>query len=147
MIDKFFQTETSWILTSIRIALGVVMLPHGAQKLLGWFGGFGFSATMGFFTSQGIPSLFAFLVIVAEFFGALGLIFGFCTKLSALGIGLTMLGAAIFVREHGFFMNWFGTQGGEGFEYHILAIAMSVALLIGGGGAFSLDALIADKLK
>ncbi|MBW0434219.1 hypothetical protein DLM76_19230 [Leptospira yasudae] len=147
MVDKFFQTEASWILTCLRITLGVVMLPHGLQKLFGWFGGFGFGATMNFFSSQGIPSLVAFLVIVAESFGALGLILGFCTKLSAFGIALTMIGAAFFVREHGFFMNWFGSQGGEGFEYHILAIGIAVALLFEGGGAFSIDALIAEKFE
>ncbi|RHX90780.1 DoxX family protein [Leptospira stimsonii] len=147
MIEKFFQTESSWILTFVRIALGLVMLPHGLQKLFGWFGGFGLSATMGFFQSQGIPSVIAFLVILAESFGALGLILGFATKLSAFGIALTMIGAAIFVRDNGFFMNWFNTQAGEGFEYHILAIAMAFALLIGGGGALSLDALISEKIK
>ncbi len=147
MIEKFFQTESSWILTFVRIALGLVMLPHGLQKLFGWFGGFGLSATMGFFQSQGIPSVIAFLVILAESFGALGLILGFATKLSAFGIALTMIGAAIFVRDNGFFMNWFNTLAGEGFEYHILAIAMAFALLIGGGGALSLDALISEKIK
>ncbi|TGK14470.1 DoxX family protein [Leptospira stimsonii] len=147
MIEKFFQTESSWILTFVRIALGLVMLPHGLQKLFGWFGGFGLSATMSFFQSQGIPSVIAFLVILAESFGALGLILGFATKLSAFGIALTMIGAAIFVRDNGFFMNWFNTQAGEGFEYHILAIAMALALLIGGGGALSLDALISEKIK
>ncbi|RHX86407.1 DoxX family protein [Leptospira stimsonii] len=147
MIEKFFQTESSWILTFVRIALGLVMLPHGLQKLFGWFGGFGLSATMSFFQSQGIPSVIAFLVILAESFGALGLILGFATKFSAFGIALTMIGAAIFVRDNGFFMNWFNTQAGEGFEYHILAIAMAFALLIGGGGALSLDALISEKIK
>ncbi|MBM9502051.1 DoxX family protein [Leptospira sp. 201903071] len=147
MIEKFFQTDSSWILTFVRIALGVVILPHGLQKLLGWFGGFGFGATMAFFQSQGIPSAIALLVILAESFGALGLILGFATKLSAFGIGLTMIGAAVFVRANGFFMNWFNTQAGEGFEYHILAAAMAFVLLIGGGGALSLDALIGEKIR
>ena len=109
--------------------------------------GFGFSATVGFFQSQGIPSTVAFLVILAESFGALGLILGFATKLSALGIALTMTGAGIFVRANGFFMNWFNTQAGEGFEYHLLAIAMSLVLLSEGGGAMSLDGFILQKIK
>ncbi|TGK35576.1 DoxX family protein [Leptospira gomenensis] len=147
MIEKIFQTDTNLILTFVRVGLGIVILPHGAQKLLGWFGGSGFGATISFFNSIGVPSFVAFLVILAEFFGALGLIFGFCTKLSAFGIALTMIGAAVFVRQNGFFMNWFGNQAGEGFEYHILAIVMALVLLIAGGGAYSVDAYIMEKLK
>ncbi|PLY02563.1 MAG: hypothetical protein C0623_03630 [Desulfuromonas sp.] len=129
----------------LRLGLGVVMFPHGAQKLLGWFGGYGISGTMGFLTdTMGIPALFAFLVIIAESFGALGLIFGFMTRLSALGIGLVMAGAVFMVHlQYGFFMNWSGQQAGEGFEYHILAIAIAVVLFFKGGGALSVDRAIA----
>ncbi|TGL58396.1 DoxX family protein [Leptospira sarikeiensis] len=147
MLDKFFSTEPNFVLTVARIVLGVVMIPHGAQKLFGWFGGYGWGATLGFFSSQGIPVIIGILVILAESFGALGLILGFCTKLSAFGIGITMIGAAIFQRQNGFFMNWFGNQGGEGYEYHVLAIGLAFVLFFLGGGSLSLDQLISEKLK
>ncbi|TGJ98450.1 DoxX family protein [Leptospira langatensis] len=147
MLEKFFSTEPNFILTVARVTLGLVMIPHGFQKLFGWLGGYGWSATLGFFSSQGIPVILGILVILAESFGALGLILGLFTKLSAFGIGLTMLGAAIFQRQNGFFMNWFGSQSGEGIEYHILAMGLAFVLLIAGGGAFSLDWLISQKLK
>lgn len=141
-MDTFFFTDpTQWGLLILRVALGLVILPHGAQKLLGWFGGNGFKGTMGFFTGTlHIPAPAALLVIVAEFFGALGLIFGLFTRLDAFGIALVMLGAAIMAhRPNGFFMNWGGKQKGEGFEFHILAIGMALVLLVYGGGPLSLD--------
>lgn len=102
--------------------LGVVFFAHGAQKTLGWFGGFGFAGTMNFFTGiLHIPAPLAFLAIAAEFFGGIGLILGFLTRISAFGIGVNMLVA--FMIEHrafGFFMNWAGTQKGEGFQFHLL---------------------------
>jgi putative oxidoreductase len=125
----------------LRVTLGAVMFPHGAQKLLGWFGGYGFTGTMGFFTGTlHVPAPLAFLVIVAESFGALALVAGLLTRVAAAGIAAVMVGAiALTHAPHGFFMNWFGNQAGEGFEYHLLAIAMAVALFIRGGGAFSID--------
>jgi putative oxidoreductase len=112
----FFETDDSWASLIVRVTLGIVMLPHGAQKLLGWFGGNGFTGTMGFFTEQmSIPWIIAFLVIIGESFGALGLIAGFLTRLTAFGIALIMVGAIVLVHwPHGFFMNWFGRQSGEG---------------------------------
>src|SRR5262249_5985449 len=109
----------------LRVALGVVMLPHGAQKLLGWFGGNGFEGTMGFFTgSLGVPYVIALLAIIAEFFGAIGLITGLLSRVAALGIAAVMAVAAYTVHlPNGFFMNWTGQQQGEGFEFHILAFA------------------------
>ena len=145
MLEKFLSTEPSALLTVARVGLGFVMLPHGAQKLLGWFGGYGFSQTVGFFSSVGIPTVIGTLIVLAESFGALALILGFGTRLSALGITITMIGAAIFQRQHGFFMNWFGQQKGEGFEYHILAIALGLILVIGGGGLFSIDGLLSRR--
>jgi putative oxidoreductase len=132
----------------IRVMLGIVMLPHGAQKLLGWFGGFGFAGTMGFFTEQmHIPAAVAFLVIMGESFGSLGLILGFLTRFIAASYVLIMLGAIAMVHwPNGFFMNWSGKQAGEGFEYHLLVIGMSLALLIAGGGKWSVDGAIAKKL-
>jgi len=139
-----FQTADSLPLALVRLGLGVVMFTHGAQKMLGWFGGNGFSATMGFFTHSGIPAPFAFLAIAAEFFGGIGLILGFLSRIGAFGILCNM--AVAIARVHaanGFFMNWTGAKKGEGFEYHILAIAMALAVVIGGAGAFSLDRLAA----
>ena len=125
------------------------MFPHGAQKLLGWFGGSGFPKTIGFFTEHmGLPWIIAFLVIIGESIGSLCLIMGFLTRFSAFGIGLTMLGAAYMVHwKYGFFMNWFGNQEGEGIEYFILIISIAIALIIKGGGKFSLDSLFLKDKK
>jgi len=127
-----------------RVILGCVFLPHGAQKLFGWFGGFGFTNTMTYFTqTAGLPWIIAFLVVMGESLGALGLILGFCTRLFALGLICIMVGAIITVHiPNGFFMNWFGKQAGEGFEYHLLVIGMSIPLLVSGGGKYSVDMLI-----
>lgn len=140
-LKKIMSTKCDYSALVIRLGLGVVMFPHGAQKMLGWYGGYGFEGTMNHFTqNMGIPAVFAFLAIAAEFFGSIGLIVGALTRIAAFGIGVTMT-VAIFMGhlQNGFFMNWFGTQAGEGFEYHILAIAMSVALIIKGAGALSFD--------
>jgi putative oxidoreductase len=146
MLKRLVQTEDDFGMTLVRLALGIVMFPHGAQKLLGWFGGHGFAATMQGMTSGGLPAAVVFLVIVAEFFGALGLIVGFLGRLGAFGILCVMLGAIFTVHlPNGFFMNWMGNQKGEGFEYHILAIGMALAVLIKGSGAFSVDRSLSDK--
>ncbi len=126
----------------------MVFFPHGMQKLLGWFGGYGFGGTMGFFTGTlGIPALFAFLAIIAEGLGALGLLTGFLTRLSAFGIAVNMAVAVYMLHfQNGFFMNWFGKQAGEGYEYHLLVIAIAIALMIKGGGKWSVDRILEDKL-
>lgn len=143
MLDKFFDTRDDVGLLIARLALGIVILPHGLQKTLGLFGGAGFSGTMGFFTQEGLPSILAFLIIIGESFGALGLIIGFLSRLAAFGISLIMLGATFMVHlPNGFFMNWFGTKQGEGFEFHILAIGLGLVILIGGGGKWSVDKLL-----
>ena len=147
MFRKLIQTEADPVATLLRLALGIVIFPHGAQKALGLFGGYGFSGTMGFFTGQlHIPALFAFLAIVAEFAGSLGLISGLLTRVAAFGIFCNMLVAAVLVhRPQGFFMNWFGTQQGEGYEFHLLAMALAVAVMIRGGGAASADRALSRK--
>lgn len=146
MLDKLFGTDNSIVALIARVALGVVILPHGLQKLLGMFGGGGFSGTVDFFVSQGTPAAIAFLIIICESFGALGLIIGFLSRLAAFGIGLIMLGAIFLVHlPNGFFMNWFGNQKGEGFEYHILAIGLALVVLIKGSGMWSVDGLIAKE--
>ena len=147
MFKKLIATKDDRAALVLRVMLGLVFFPHGAQKLLGWFGGHGFSGTMGFFTGQlEIPAMFAFLAIIAEFFGALGLLAGLFTRVAALGIMSVMLVAVPMLHaKHGFFMNWSGNQAGEGFEYHLLVIAMAVALIIRGGGTWSADKALADK--
>lgn len=131
----------------LRLALGAVILPHGAQKLLGWFGGYGYRGTMGYFTgTMRIPYPLGVLAILAESFGALALIVGFLTRPAALGITVVMVVAALTShRRHGFFMNWFGNQAGEGIEFFILAVGIALVLVLAGGGALSLDALLASR--
>ena len=144
---SLIHTQQSLPALILRLALGGVMFPHGAQKVLGIWGGHGFSGTLSMFTeSMGIPFALAALAIVAEFFGALGLIFGFLTRIAAFGIACVMGTAVAMVHwQHGFFMNWYGTQAGEGFEYHLLAIGMALALIIVGGGTASVDLAISSK--
>jgi len=146
MWQKLLKTRDSFPLAIIRLMLGLVMFPHGAQKMLGWFGGHGFSGTMGFFTHQGIPAPLAFLAIAAEFLGGLGLILGFLSRIAAFGVLCNMVVAVLTVHLHnGFFMNWAGTNKGEGFEYHLLAIAMALAVMIGGAGAPSVDRALSGR--
>ena len=144
-----FQTNDKFSYWVPRVVLGCVMFPHGVQKLFGWFGGFGFTNTMTYFTqTAGLPWIIAFLIIMGESLGSLGLIVGFFTRLSALGLIFIMVGAIITVHiPNGFFMNWFGKNAGEGFEYHLLVIGMSIQLLISGGGKYSVDGLINKYLR
>ena len=146
-LKKFFHTDDSTTHLIIRVTLGLVILYHGAQKLLGMFGGNGFDATMGYFTQHlGIPALFAFLVIIGESFGALGLITGFLTRLSAAGVAMIMLGAIAMIHWNiGFPMNWAGKQAGEGYEYHLLALGLAIPLILYGGGRFSVDQIVEKK--
>lgn len=149
MIKKLFKTENDTAIFILRLLLGIVFFPHGMQKLLGWFGGPGFSGMMDVFTAKmGIPMVFAFLAIMAEGLGSLGLISGLLTRVAAFGIAVNMVVAVFMVHlPNGFFMNWFGNQKGEGFEYHILAVAIAIALMIKGGGRWSLDRVISGKMK
>jgi putative oxidoreductase len=146
MLKKLMQTDDDVGMLIVRLALGIVMFPHGAQKLLGWFGGGGFAGTMQGMTGMGLPAVVVFLVILAEFFGSLSLITGVLGRLGAFGILCVMVGAVVTVHlPNGFFMNWMGNQKGEGFEYHILAIGMAIAILVKGSGAFSVDRSMSDK--
>lgn len=145
MLGSLLHTNDDIGLFIARISLGLVILPHGLQKLLGMFGGAGFSGTVDFFVGSGLPSAVAILIIIAESFGALGLILGFLSRLAAFGITLIMLGAIFMVHiQNGFFMNWFGNQAGEGFEYHLLALGLSLVVLIKGGGKWSVDRSIVN---
>ena len=140
MFNKLISTTNDVALTILRLVLGVVFFAHGAQKLLGWFGGYGLTATVGAFTHMGMPAPIVYLIIATEFFGGLGLILGFLTRIPALGIGCLMVGAIFLVHlPNGFFMNWANNQKGEGIEYHLMAIAMAAVLLLRGAGSFSVD--------
>lgn len=149
MLDRLVRTEKDYVVLVLRLALGIMILPHGSQKLLGSFGGYGFHNTMQFFTQQmGIPAPFAVLAILAEFFGGIGLITGLLGRVAALAVGVEMAVAVALVHIHvGFFMNWAGNQKGEGFEFHLLALAIAVAVMARGSGAWSLDRLILANLR
>lgn len=131
-----------------RVVLGMVIAGHGAQKLLGWFGGFGFEGTMGFFTGTiGLPYLLALLIILAESIGMIALVFGFATRVLAVALIPIMVGAIVTTHgQVGFFMNWFGSQAGEGYEFHLLVIALSAVMALNGAGAYSLDAFIQSRI-
>lgn len=138
-----FQTDGSIVPLILRLTLAIVIFPHGAQKALGWFGGHGVRGTLGFFSSQGIPLPLGLLAIAAEFLGSIGVAVGLLTRVAAFGIACVMVVAIATVHwKVGFFMNWFGTQEGEGYEYHLLVLGIALALIIGGAGRWSLDALL-----
>jgi putative oxidoreductase len=140
MLKRLMSTNNDVALTSLRVVLGMVFFAHGAQKMLGWFGGFGFHATIGAFTHMGMPAPMALLIMCTEFFAGLGLLVGLLTRIASLGVAGLMIGAIFMVHlPNGFFMNWMGTQKGEGIEFHLLALAIAAALLLRGAGAFSLD--------
>lgn len=147
MWKKLIQTDNDIAGLVLRLMLGVVFFPHGMQKLIGWFGGYGFSGTMNMFTTNlGIPVLFAFLAIMAEALGSLGLITGLLTRVAAFGITVNMIVAVYLLHwQNGFFMNWLGSQKGEGFEFHLLVIAIGIALMIKGGGMWSVDRVLEEK--
>lgn len=147
MCKEFLNTKSDLSALVLRVMLGIIFFPHGAQKALGWFGGYGFKATMIHFTDKmHIPAIFAVLAIAAEFLGSIALISGFCTRLAAFGIASVMVVAiSIAHAQNGFFMNWSGAQKGEGIEYHLLVIAIAIALMIKGGGSFSIDRKISKQ--
>ena len=139
-MKRFLATNNSSILLFHRVLLGLVMFPHGMQKLLGWWGGYGWDATLGAFGSMGIPYAAGVLVILGESLGALGLIAGFLTRLCAFGIVATQLGAMWMTHlQHGFFMSWGTNQKGEGIEYALLALALAIPLMFWGAGKASID--------
>jgi putative oxidoreductase len=148
ILQLLLNTNSSFGPLIARLTLGIIMFPHGAQKALGWFGGHGFAGTMQFFTgTMHIPAIFAFLAIAAEFAGALGLIVGLLSRVAAFGVASVMVVAIVTAHaSNGFFMNWFGNQKGEGFEYHLLAIGLALVVMIQGAGKASLDGLIASRI-
>jgi putative oxidoreductase len=144
MKELLFETSSNWTGLVLRLTIGLIMLPHGVQKLLGYFGGYGFKGTMNFFTeTMKLPWAISFLVIMIEFFGALGLIAGLTSRLWSIGFIFIMIGAITTTNfKNGLFMNWFGNQSGEGYEYHLLIIGLCLSILITGSGRYSLDSLI-----
>ena len=143
-VNRALDTDRSWVSLFQRLVLAAVIFPHGAQKVLGWWGGQGFSGTIDGMSQMGLPAVLVVLVMIAEFFGSIGLALGLLTRLAALGIACVMAGAIALVHwDVGFFMNWTGQQAGEGFEYHLLALALAIPLIIRGGGLYSLDRGIA----
>jgi putative oxidoreductase len=143
MLHRLLQTREDPLLTLVRLCLGIVFFAHGAQKALGWWGGAGFSPTLNFFAGMGIPAVLATLAVLAEFLGGIGLLLGLLTRIAAFGVTVVMVVAVFLVHApNGLFMNWSGNQRGEGFEYHILAIAISLTLMVRGAGALSLDRLL-----
>ncbi|HEY6011213.1 MAG TPA: DoxX family protein [Nitrospirota bacterium] len=142
MLKKLLQTNDDMVLTILRLVLGIVFIAHGVPKLTG------FSGTMGFFTQMGIPTLFAFLAIMAEGLGGFGLFTGLLTRVAAFGIAVNMVVAVYMLHfKNGFFMNWFGNQKGEGYEYHLLVVAIAVVLMLRGGGKWSFDGMIAKQMR
>ena len=141
MFRKLMSTSNDFTVTLLRLVLGVVFFAHGAQKALGWFGGFGFTGTIGFFTQKlNIPAPFAVLAIAAEFLGGIGLLLGFLSRIAAFSIACNMAVAVYMIHRHfGFFANWTGLQKGEGFEFHTLAVAIALFILIKGAGPLSFD--------
>ncbi len=142
--ELVLQTQDDWVPAVERATLGGVVLAHGLQKVFGWFGGGGVGGTLDFFQDVlRLPAAVAVFVMVSDFVGALALILGLFTRIAALGTGAVMLGAVITVHaSNGFFMNWFSNQPGEGFEFHLLALALVAALVVRGGGRASLDRLL-----
>lgn len=148
MANRFLATDDSLAAFVARLTLGIVIFPHGAQKLLGWFGGAGFRATLDHFDQAwGIAAVLTMLVIIAEFFGGIGLIVGFLTRVWAIGVAGVMAGAVLIAGhlQNGFFMNWTGQQEGEGFEYHLLAIGLALVIMRLGGGRWSIDRALATR--
>jgi putative oxidoreductase len=142
---NLLATDNSYNWLILRVALGVVILAHGVQKTFGWFNGFGWEQSMNYFTGHvGLPSVIAALVMLIESLGAFLLIIGFAGRINAFLLGVVMIGA-FFVdhRHNGFFMNWFGNQRGEGFEFDLLIWAIAAVLTVNGSGRFSVDRALA----
>jgi putative oxidoreductase len=144
MLYRIVLTSDSVTLAIVRVTLGIVIIAHGLQKLFGWFGGHGVGGTIQAFNEYfGLPAALTVLVICAESFGSLFLILGIFTRFMALSIGMVMVGAIyLVVGRWGFFMNWYSQPRGEGYEFHILALGIVLALLIGGGGKWSVDRVL-----
>lgn len=147
LVQQLLKTYPNNGFSIARLTLGIVIFPHGAQKLLGLFGGYGFTATMESFTTQmGLPSLIAFSIIMIEFFGSISLMLGLFSRFWALSLIGMFIGIIYTTQlQHGFFMNWFGNQAGEGYEYSLLIIGLAISIIVNGSGKWSIDSLISKK--
>jgi len=148
-LSTIWKTEAHFAGIALRATLGIVLLAHGCQLFLGWFGGFGFNATMQHLTEkEGLPSIVSFAVIALQFFGAIAILLGAATRFISFAILNMFIGMIITSHlDYGFFMNWFGNQQGEGFEYHILVIGMAAGLCLAGAGSYSVDRLLTIIIK
>lgn len=144
ILNQIFSTSDSWAATIARLTVGLIMLPHGMQKVFGLYGGEGFTKTMKRFTNDmGYPSIIAFLIIFFEFFGAVGLIVGFASRIMAFGIIILMIGAILVAhRQYGYFLNWHNTKEGEGMQFNLLMIGICIVVMILGSGKMGLDNFI-----
>lgn len=149
MKEILIGTRSDWVVAAARIVLGITFFAHGAQKMLGWYGGPGFASSMRTFTEHlHLPSTLAFLVIAGELFGGIGLIVGLFSRIAAVFIVLIMVGAIATVHfRFGFFLNWFGTKEGHGIEYHLLAIALAFVIIVKGSGAYSVDRILLNMSR
>ena len=147
MFARIIRTEDDWGAFVARLALALVIFPHGAQKALGWFGGFGPAGTIGFMGTLGVPAALAWVAIAAEFLGSLALVIGLLGRVAAFGIMVNMIVATLTVHlPNGFFMNWTGQQRGEGFEFFLLAIGLALVVIIKGSGVLSADRGLTRRL-
>ncbi len=143
MFSKILKTGPNCVLTITRLVVGILFFYHGAQKMLGWWGGPGFTNMMHGFEAGGIPPVLAFLAIAAEFFGGIGLILGLLARIAAFGITVNMIVAIAAVNwANGLSMNWNGQQKGEGIEFHLLVLAITISVMIFGAGSLSIDRAI-----
>ncbi len=149
MKQKIFSTNNDYAGLVTRLAIALIIFPHGAQKMLGWFNGFGFSGMMNYFTgTMHLPWVIAFLVIIIEFFGTISLGVGFASRFWSIAILILFIGIIFTAHiQNGFFMNWFGTQKGEGYEFDLLVIGLCIATLINGSGKFSVDKIISKSIR
>jgi len=146
LLHLLTTTSAAYSPIFLRLFLALVVFPHGAQKVLGWFGGYGFNGTMAFFTgTMGLPYAVALLPVITEFLAPVALVFGFFTRIAALALGVNFFVVMTVLLPNGFFMNWFGNQKGEGIEYVLLIFGIALALIAGGAGRFSVDRVIAEK--
>jgi putative oxidoreductase len=145
---NILKTDAHFSGPALRLSLGMVLLAHGCQLLLGWFGGYGFDATMQYLMeNNGLPWLVSFMVIALQFFGALAILAGVATRLFSFAVLILFIGMIVTSHlDYGFFMNWYGTQKGEGYEYHILVLGMAAGLAFSGAGAYSFDRYLTLKM-
>ena len=143
-----FSTGKSLSPLFLRLFLAIVIFPHGAQKLLGWFNGFGFDGSMQYFTvTEGLPWIVGFLVIMIEFFGPIALMLGFAVRIWSLALAAVMTGVILTNFTDYFFMNWYGSQPKEGMEFFLLAIGMASSLVYSGAGKLSVDGWIQNRVS